>query len=230
MRKTSRRGGMMTIVEIDNREKRSRIEHAKQYYGNDNVEVKELPFGDYIFKKQVVFEYKTISDFIQSVKSGRVFNQAVDQSSVFKFHFIIIVGSDRDVRNYISKLRFMKNTRFYFDERKFIGAIARLNTYTTVLRASNETEAFYFMKTQARKCLDNKHIIKRLEAKTDNPAFNFLMNIKHISDTKADLIVNHLNLYTLEDLLNVTNDDLQKIPGIGSATAGIIQKALWRKS
>ena len=85
------------------------------------------------------------------------------------------------------------------------------------------------MKTQARKCLDNKHIIKRLETKTDNPAFNWLMNIKHISDVKAELVVNHLNLYSLEDLLNVTNDDLQKIPGIGSTTAGIILKSVWGK-
>ena len=216
-------------IEIDNREKKTRIRNAKEYYMDHEVTCKELPFGDYIFEKQVAFEWKTISDFIQSVKTGRVFNQALDQSTTYKYHFVIIVGTDRQILGYINKLKYMGNTRLYFDERKFIGAISRLNTYTTVLRAGNEKEAFYTMKTQARKCLDNKHIIKRLETKTDNPAFNWLMNIKHISDVKAELVVNHLNLYSLEDLLNVTNDDLQKIPGIGSTTAGIILKSVWGK-
>jgi ERCC4-type nuclease len=217
----------MEIV-LDNREKHSRIENAKKYYENlgDIVSVKELPFGDYIFENKVVFEYKTLSDFIQSVKSGRVFNQAIDQSTVFPYHFVIVVSSIGERKVYFKKLRFTGNPNLYFDEKKFIGAISRLNTFTTVLQANNETEAFMFMRSQARKCLDNKQIVKRLETKTDNPAFNFLMNIKHISDTKAKLIVENLDLYSLEDLLNVTNNDLQGIKGIGSQTSGIIMKAL----
>lgn len=214
-------------VLVDNREKHSRIEHARKYYEKlgDTVTVKELPFGDYLFENQVVIEFKTLSDFIQSVKSNRVFNQAIDQSSVFKYHFVIVVSSAGERKVYFKKLQHIGN-HMYFDEKQFIGAISRLNTFTTVLQANNETEAFLFMRSQARKCLDNKHIVKRLEQKTDNPAFNFLMNIKHISDTKAKLIVENLNLYSLQDLLEVTNDDLQGINGIGSKTSGIIMKAL----
>ena len=214
-------------VLVDNREKHSRIEHARKYYEKlgDTVTVKELPFGDYLFENQVVIEFKTLSDFIQSVKSNRVFNQAIDQSSVFKYHFVIVVSSAGERKVYFKKLQHIGN-HMYFDEKQFIGAISRLNTFTTVLQANNETEAFLFMRSQARKCLDNKHIVKSLEQKTDNPAFNFLMNIKHISDTKAKLIVENLNLYSLQDLLEVTNDDLQGINGIGSKTSGIIMKAL----
>ena len=64
--------------------------------------------------------------------------------------------------------------------------------------------------------------------KTDNPAFNWLMNIKHINDVKAKLIVDNLQLETLEDVLNITNNDLQKINGIGSKTAGIVMKSIKR--
>ena len=221
-------GGITILVEIDNREKYSRIEHAIEHYTklNDEVKVKELAFGDYIFEKQVVFEYKTISDFVQSVKSGRVFNQAIDQSTTYKYHFIIIVSNERERRGYFNKLKQLSNNNLYFDEYKYIGAIARLNTFTTVIQANNEREAFLFMRSQARKCLDNKHIIKRLEQKTDNPCFNWLMNIKHISDMKAELIVKELELETLTDLLNITNTDLQAIKGIGSSTAGIILKSI----
>ena len=53
-------------IEIDNREKHSRIENATEYYENlnDKVTVKELQFGDYIFNQQVVYELKTISDLV----------------------------------------------------------------------------------------------------------------------------------------------------------------------
>ena len=215
-------------IKVDNREKHSRIEHATEYYTDlgDTVHVQELPFGDYIFGDQVVFEYKTLQDFVKSVQSQRVFNQAIDQSTVFKYHFVIVVSTERERRGYFNKLKHLGNRDLYFDEYKYIGAIARLNTFTTVIQASTEKEAFTYMKSQARKCLDNKHIIKRLEQKTDNPCFNFLMNIKHISDVKAELIVKELELETLTDLLNVTNNDLQAIKGIGSQTAGIIMKSI----
>ena len=216
---------------IDDREKNSRIKNATEHYTtryNDNVTVKHLPFGDFIFENQVVFEYKTISDFVKSVQSGRVFNQAIDQSTTFKYHFVIIVSTERERRGYFNKLKHIGNSRLYFDEYKYIGAISRLNTFTTVIQANTEKEAFTYMRSQARKCLDNKHIIKRLERKTDNPCFNYLMNIKHISDRKAELIVKELELETLTDLLNVTNNDLQAIDGIGPNTAGVIIKSIKR--
>ena len=215
-------------IKIDNREKHSRQENAKEYYTHlgDEVHIQELPFGDYIFDDQVVFEYKTLSDFVKSVQNQRVFNQAIDQSTTYKFHFVIVVSTERERRGYFNKLKHLGNRDLYFDNYKYIGAIARLNTFTTVIQASTEKEAFIYMRSQARKCLDNKHVVKRLETKTNNPCFNFLMNIKHISDVKAELIVKELELETLTDLLNVTNNDLQAIKGIGSQTAGIIMKSI----
>ena len=215
-------------IKVDNREKHSRQENAKEYYTHlgDEVHIQELPFGDYIFDDQVVFEYKTLSDFVKSVQNQRVFNQAIDQSTTYKFHFVIVVSTERERRGYFNKLKHLGNRDLYFDNYKYIGAIARLNTFTTVIQASTEKEAFTYMRSQARKCLDNKHVVKRLETKTNNPCFNFLMNIKHISDVKAELIVKELELETLTDLLNVTNNDLQAIKGIGSQTAGIIMKSI----
>ena len=217
-------------VKIDDREKHSRIEHAKDFFKDkgDETHVQKLPFGDYIFDDKVVFEYKSLEDFVKSIKSQRVFNQALDQSTIFPYHFVITVSTQRERRGYFNKLKHLAQHGLYFDESQYIGAIARLNTYTTVIQATTETEAFEFMRSQARKCLDNKHLVKRLEQKTDNPCFNWLMNIKHISDKKAELVVKELELETLTDLLEVTNNDLQAIDGIGSVTAGIIMKSIKR--
>ena len=85
------------------------------------------------------------------------------------------------------------------------------------------------MRIQARKCLDGKHVVKRLAQKTDNPSFNYLVGVKHIGDDTAELIVDALDVHDLDDLLNLDNNKLQEIKGIGSKTAGIVMRAIKRK-
>lgn len=215
-------------IRIDDREKQSRIQKATEYFTEqgDTVSVEHLDIGDYIINNKVVFEYKSLSDFVQSVKSHRVFNQAIDQSHNFKYHFVVVVSTDRQRRAYFNKLIHSGWKQGYFDEDQYIGSIARLNTFSTVIQADYEKQAFKYMRAQARKCLDNKHVIKRLATKTDNPAFNYLMNIKHISDKTAETIVDNLELHDLSSLLNITNEDLLQIEGIGGKTSSIILKSI----
>ena len=84
------------------------------------------------------------------------------------------------------------------------------------------------MRQQARKCLDNKHVVKRLETKTDNPAFNWLMNIKHISDNTAELLVDNFDLYDLDSLYSLDYKNMQEIKGIGEETARIVMNSIKR--
>ena len=212
-------------VEIDHRENTPRIIKARQYYESQGgtVHVKELLVGDYIFNNQVCFEYKTLTDFVQSVESQRVFNQAIDQTN-FPYHFVIIVGSDYEKREAFDNAEWPEFTWANYE-----GAIARLNTFTTVIEKSTQAQAIRFMRTQARKCLDNKHVVKRLQQKTDNPAFNYLLNVKHIGDDTAELIVENTGVYDLEDLFELDNNRLQEIKGIGSKTAGIVMRSIKKK-
>lgn len=213
---------------IDDREKKSRIYKAIEYFEKqgDSVKIEHLDIGDYIFDNQVVVEYKTIEDFVQSVKSRRVFNQAIDQSLNFRYHFVVVVSTPDERKAYFRKLLYSGWKGGYFDENKYIGAISRLNTYTTVIQAENEKQAFKYMRTQARKCLDNKHVVKRLATKTDNPAFNWLMGIKHISDNTAELLVDNFDLYDLYSLFQLNYHKMQEVPGIGEKTARIVMKSI----
>lgn len=213
------------FVQIDHRENTPRIIKAKEYYAQqgDTVQVKELLIGDYIFDNQVVVEYKTLNDFVKSVKEQRVFNQCIDQT-VFPYHFVIIVASDYEKHTMFDDAEWPEFTWANYE-----GALARLNTYTTVIEKSTQAQAIRFMRTQAKKCLDGKHAVKRLQQKTDNPAFNYLLNVKHIGDDTAKLIVDNLDVYDLEDLLNLDNNKLQDVKGIGSKTAGIVMRAIKRK-
>ena len=202
---------------VDSREKK-RIDKAKDYFIDNEdlresytVTQKELDTGDFVFDNKVCFEYKTQSDFISSIVDGRVFNEAIKQSETYPYHFVIIQGTNRDRKNALEYAG-------CFNLKQYYGAIARLNTYTTVINCTGLTEdAFYQMHVQAKKCLDNKNIkIKHFDVKSGNPAFNALCYcLDDVADERAKSIVNHLGLKTWSDVYHLTRQDLLKVPGIG---------------
>ncbi|WP_299523361.1 ERCC4 domain-containing protein [uncultured Methanobrevibacter sp.] len=212
----------MDII-VDSREQK-RIEEAKKFY--NNVTVKELPVGDYVFNKQVVFEYKTLPDFVGSIMTGRIFNQAINQSETYPYHFIIIELGTSNINKQLRSLHYasgLKTSKY-----QLYGAISRLNTYTTVIPVFGDVvECFKMMKIQAEKCLDHKPVMRKNSNKIDNPAANFLASsISRIDSVRAEQITSELGLYSLNDLLNITYDDLTSIPGIGDKIAENVIKQL----
>lgn len=213
----------MNVI-IDARET-DRIRPAMFYFSiNNNVSVQELETGDYLFEengKYAVFEYKTMSDFINSVNEGRVFNQAIDQQRQFPNHFVIIEGTDEDRKT-------LSNEKYYatgvsFTKAQFYGAIARLNTFTTVLRVPNRKTAFELMEQQAKKCFDDKAIAKTFPKSEGNAAFRYLCYCcQGVGSKTAEKIVDELNLNNLEDVISLKKDDLMSIHRIGESTATTI--------
>lgn len=209
-------------VVIDSRE-HHRIKTAKQYYQEHdcNVQIKELPIGDYLFDDQVVFEYKTQTDFINSVRDNRVFRQTIRQQENYPYHFVIITGTDKD----LTHLLYSKyNGRYgHFTIKQYTGAIARLNTYTTVIQVPTEKQAYRMMITQAQKCLNNTIGTvqnKKKQVIHEPIAYKVLAYcIPDISNNRAKKITETLNLETITDLTTLTIEDLTTVPGIGEKTA-----------
>ena len=211
-------------VYIDTRET-DRIKPAMFYFSkNNSVSVVELESGDYIFVddgKRVVFEYKTMEDFITSVNEGRVFNQAIDQQTQFLYHFVIIEGTDEEMQKICSDRYY--STGVSFSKAQFYGAIARLNTFTTVLRVPNRKTAFELMEVQSKKCMDEKAVAKSFPKSEGNAAFRYLCYCcNRIGSNTAEKIVDELSLNNLEDIIALKRDDLTGIYGIGDATADTI--------
>jgi ERCC4-type nuclease len=83
------------------------------------------------------------------------------------------------------------------------------------------------MLTQARKCLQNKPIVKKFPRKHKNTAFNFLCyTIYGINHKKAKSIVDAYDLKTLSDIQNLTMEKLTAIDGIGTKNAKRIMEAI----
>ena len=213
-------------IQIDSREQ-SRIQSAKDYYTKQGhtVTVTELPIGDYIFNQEVCFEFKTIPDFITSIQSGRVFNQAINMAENYDHHYVIIQGDEH------TRSRALGMSRNYIpiNISQYLGAIASSNRFTTVIESYNPIvdEAYYRMLTTATKAIQTKPIVKKFPRKHKNPAFNYLAYcIYGINAKRAQDIVYSCHLQTLEDLFNLTHQDLIKIDGIGDNLADKILQSI----
>ena len=207
------------LVQIDSREQ-DRIQSAKQYYEQQGltVKVEELEVGDYLFDNKVCFEFKLINDFVSSIQSGRVFNQAISQSEEYPYHFVIIHGDLTTRSKAIAITKHYQPVSIF----QYLSAIASLNRYTTVIETYSPylEESYYRMLVQAQKCLKNKPIVKKFPRKHKNACFNYLAYCVYgVSAKRASDICHYLDIHTLEDLLNITHQQLTSIDGIGEKLA-----------
>lgn len=211
----------MKEVIIDSREQ-NRIPIAKEYYESQGltVAVKELPTGDYLFDNKVVFEFKTWADYMSSITDGRLWNESQKQMENYDIHFIVIHGTNRDY-----EAAYQHNG---IDHKMISGSIARLLTYTKIIRGTKTLEdTFYDMMITAEKCLDNKTLCRQFDTKSVNPAFNFLAYcVDDIKGERAKAIVNHLQLETLNDIMKLDHEKLTSVPGIGDILANKILTAI----
>lgn len=198
------------IVKIDKREDNRICEAVKRYKKHHKVIVEELPIGYFIFtdgRKNVVFEYKTYNDFKNSVREGRVFDQAIRQAENFTYHFIII-ESGKDVRMH-----------HLYGDKTCLEAISSLNTFTTVIMCPTQKLALKIMESHAELCLQSHPLSKRPAEKLENAAYNYLLLVRGVDKIRARTICSKLNLKSFDDLKGVTTKKLAKVPGIGAFTA-----------
>ena len=216
---------------IDSREK-ERIPYAKQFFDKYEPIAVELETGDYMFENHdtdeaVIFEYKTMKDFIGSVSDGRIWEQVKRMNDEFNWNFIVIEGTIEDLQRENKRRMLQKNTGRPFSLSQFYGAIARLNCYTAVTQCHNQAQAFNYMEKQMLKIFDEKPLLKHFKSDADNSALNYLNCINGIGFKTGKLIVDEFNIKSLNDLLTVVeNEDLSSINGIGKKTEEIIRRAI----
>lgn len=216
------------LLKIDNREKKSRIKSCEKYFNTHgySTAVETLPVGDYVFDDRICFEYKSAPDMIGSIKDGRVFRQAKTMKQ-YPYSFVIIVGSVPNEINKTNKKRYWSHYKGSFTVKSYIGAIARLETYSDVLVVENTQQAWELMESLVSKIyMDNVNIkmVDKPQSGLINPIASFLSCI-YVSDAKrlpvkiALKIIDEFELKSLSDLLKLSYDDLISLDGVGRKTA-----------
>lgn len=215
---------IISTIKIDTREN-NRIDFAKSQYKNLNPVVEQLPVGDYVFVGyngvEVVFEYKENDDFISSIvgDNHHLHNQTYEMLLDFDYTFIMVQCGN---------LLELINERYYKSGQDISisqvnSAIAELSTVSTVLFTQTKYQAFDLMLRVAGKIIEGKPFKYAYGKKTPNPALNYLSAMKGL-DKRAETICTKLNLHTLQDLIQLTKDDLLTVEGVGSKKAETILK------
>lgn len=198
-------------VIVDSRETSKRKKKAEKIF--DEIVIKQLEYGDYVYKDTGV-EFKTVSDFISSVKSKRMQNQAVGLRENYNHHYVIIYG---DVQKTLNQLY---RTRHPFSVNQFLGALASISQITHVLHVDNEMQAFRLTRKLFEKSTDNKNrLVRKPTNNHKNKIVTVLTIIGNINTKRAEQLVNELDIKTVEDLLGLTYDDITSLKGFGDKTA-----------
>lgn len=223
-------------ISIDFRE-RNRKQRALEYYTEEGHEViiETLPVGDYVFDNQVVFEYKTMEDFFNSLRNESLFNECANQAREYKYHYIIVSG---DVRNYCRNTWNWRRAKYNNNYNRYLvlsmgayaGALRRLRTFTTPIIVKDEDEAFEEMLQQAKKCLDglsDQYADITRPVPSNDPAMVLLTSVKGVSSKRAKKIIEYFNIKSINDLLNVRT--FLEVPGVGTKTAANIYNFLHKR-
>lgn len=198
-------------VKVDNRETEHRKIMADKHF--KNIIIETLEYGDYVYK-DVAIEFKTVKDFIGSVKDKRVFNQAIGMSENYNHHYVIIYG---DVG---ATLRELYRLRHVFTVGQYLGAIASLSQITKVLKVDNEAQAFKLAKALFLKSTDGKNRgIRKQTKRNKNKLIGVLSYIGGINSTRAEKLVNELGINSLDQLLRLSKKDIMSVHGFGEKSA-----------
>lgn len=216
--KTDKYEGIIQSVYIDDREN-VRKDYAMEQYAPFNPSINHLDSGDFIFVGdngvEVVFEYKTGSDFLNSItEDNHLHNQVYSMITNFDYTFVII--ESEDLRREIDELYFSSGVSVSMQQVN--GAISTFNTVSTVLMTQTTYQAFDLMMRMAGKIILQEPLCYKYGKKTTNSALNYLSAIKGL-DSKARIICRELDLRSLNDLINLEKEDLVKVKGVGDKLA-----------
>lgn len=226
---------------IDSREGNRGINGYNFYSKNYLVDVQTMEYGDFFFKGKMnstVFEYKTTSDFINSIQNKSLFNEIANQSIKHKYSYLIIEGdwekSLDDIYFKVPAVRYKFKQKFsmHFAYKKMIsGALARVSAmYVPYIIVDDEKTAFKTMLDISKKVNDNKRyggVVRPSRSKLkSNACVTFLSGVNGIGEKLANRICVELNITSLDGLLLAKKEDFISVSGVSPIKANRIWEQL----
>jgi len=181
------------------------------------VEVRKVPYGDYVINDAITMERKTAKDFLISIIDGRLFNQLSNLKRHCLSPILIIEGNPF-------------KTGLAFDESAIRGAIVSTQAvwYVPVVhsRSKQETKDIILMiGKQEETCMDvvplrGGYRPKRLKSRQ----LFILQGLPKVGPTVAKRLLEHFR--SVSKAINATVEDLLQVEGIGRITAEKIREVL----
>jgi len=182
-----------------------------------NVEIKQLPVGDYIVSERVAIERKRAEDFIDSMIRKRLFDQVSRLKEAYEMPVLIIEDEGLFSRN--------------IDKRAIYGAIAclLLDYEISIIRTANmEESANIIFAIASREQFKKKKEIA-LRGKKPNMSLKerqqfIVEGLPNISAILAKRLLNHFG--SVKAIMNASIKQLKEVEGIGDKKAKEIKEVI----
>jgi len=204
-------------LKIDFREQRSGIvEEIGKLSDKFTYEIVSLPTGDYWMGDKIIIERKTISDFLTSIKDGRIFQQAYRIAQTGKNGLVILEGDKSMADSSSFSREAVQGALIHLELFIGIPVIHSLNIHETATLLSS-----IFRQCQQQKLPRQKHIIHvspgiRINKK-QRQKLSLLQNLPGIGSKKGLGLLSHLG--SIVNIINASQTDLTKVKGIGKKLA-----------
>jgi ERCC4-type nuclease len=201
---------------IDARETRSGILDLAREEPGLQYETMTLETGDYIVDNKVVFERKTLPDFLVSIQNGRFFRQSYAMANALMPYILILEGTRDSVKNSQMKREAVQ------------GALIHISVFLgiPVLRSANIQETFKIMMMTGHQLEKYSHAregrayLPAVKAKMSRGKRARLQMIQHLPGIGHKRARAMLEAYPRRwDIFCLDEEGFMKIEGIGKKTA-----------
>lgn len=181
------------------------------------VELKSLPYGDYIIDDTITIERKTANDFLISIINGRLFKQLLNLKKFCTNPILLVEGNPYQ-------------TNHNFDNAAIKGALISTQViwYIPVIYSRSKEDSrdiLVMISRQIKSCVDvvplrDGYRPKRLKSKQ----LYILQGLPQVGPTIAKRLLEHFK--SVSRVMNASVQELTEVEGIGKITAEKIRAVL----
>lgn len=176
-----------------------------------------LPVGDIVYNDTIVYEHKTISDFIASVFDGRLFTQIDAMKNNYSHSFVLVSGTLTEI----------------------LETAEMMNRYSSILAAvcscyarncpiiftDNLTNLADVVKVLGEKLSDGKTRSRPIEKiRMVDLKLQVICSLPNVNEVKGKALLKEFG--SVHGVLNASEDELQRVYKIGEKTAKGIRAVL----
>lgn len=201
-------------VLVDSRETASSVTRSLSEL-NANIELHPLPTGDYVVSSRCGIERKSINDFIDSVKDGRLFDELIRLRNQFSHPILILEG---DYHSIIS----LKRAAVLGS---LTSIILKLNVFLIQTRDAQDTADMIFALAKKEQ-KSSPHPIsirfQKIPEQLDKQLEHIVAGIPGINTSRAQDLLSEFR--TLKNLFSASPEEIEKVRNIGTVIAQKIHK------
>jgi len=202
-------------VVVDTRENQNIVQHLQDF--GSIVEIKQLLVGDYVCSERIIIEKKTTSDFINSIKDQRLFEQIQELKNSVEKPVLIIEGNP--------ELLFYESNMHPNAIRGVLSSIA-IDQNIPILWTANTKESAGMIHWIARREQDDLKKEIQIRAKTTpfsdaNHQEFIVAGLPSVSNVLSRRLLKKFK--TIKKVFSAKPKQLMKIEGIGEEKA----KKIW---